>query len=50
MKDNNRKSSSEFKRVLLVSNRLPVRIERSKNEYKTRYSTGGLATGLASYG
>lgn len=49
MKNKNKKFASDFKRVLLVSNRLPVKIEKYNNEYKTTHSTGGLATGLASY-
>lgn len=35
-------------RLLLVSNRLPVTIEKRKGEYQFRQSVGGLATGLRS--
>ncbi|MCD6385005.1 bifunctional alpha,alpha-trehalose-phosphate synthase (UDP-forming)/trehalose-phosphatase [Candidatus Sumerlaeota bacterium] len=35
-------------RLLLVSNRLPVSIEKRKGEYQFRQSVGGLATGLRS--
>ena len=36
-------------RLLIVSNRLPITIERRKNALQFRHSAGGLATGLASF-
>ncbi|MCK4815798.1 trehalose-6-phosphate synthase, partial [bacterium] len=33
-------------RLLIVSNRLPVSVERRKNEIRFSSSVGGLATGL----
>ncbi len=38
-----------MQRILLVSNRLPVTIERRKGRFHYRPSVGGLATGLASF-
>ncbi|WP_339791654.1 bifunctional alpha,alpha-trehalose-phosphate synthase (UDP-forming)/trehalose-phosphatase [uncultured Imperialibacter sp.] len=35
-------------KTIIVSNRLPVKIKVEKNEFKTRPSEGGLATGLGS--
>lgn len=35
--------------LIIVSNRLPVRIEKSAGKLKVSPSSGGLATGLASY-
>ena len=35
-------------RIIIVSNRLPVKATRRKNEIAFSYSTGGLATGLSS--
>lgn len=35
-------------KTIIVSNRLPVRIERSESEYTFKPSEGGLATGLGS--
>ncbi len=37
-----------MKRILIVSNRLPVTIERRKGTFHYRQSTGGVATGLSS--
>ena len=36
-------------RLLVVSNRLPVSIERRKNSFNIKPSVGGLATGLGSF-
>ncbi|MHB1324036.1 MAG: bifunctional alpha,alpha-trehalose-phosphate synthase (UDP-forming)/trehalose-phosphatase [Coriobacteriia bacterium] len=36
-------------RLIIVSNRLPVSVERRAGEYTYRRSVGGLATGLGSY-
>jgi trehalose 6-phosphate synthase/phosphatase len=36
-------------RLLIVSNRLPVTVEKKKNSLQFTQSTGGLATGLASF-
>jgi trehalose 6-phosphate synthase/phosphatase len=36
-------------RLLIVSNRLPVTVEKRKNSLQFTKSTGGLATGLASF-
>ncbi|MGA1822344.1 MAG: bifunctional alpha,alpha-trehalose-phosphate synthase (UDP-forming)/trehalose-phosphatase [Thermoplasmatota archaeon] len=38
-----------MKRMILVSNRLPIVIEKKGNEYEYRPSIGGLATALASF-
>jgi len=38
-----------MKRLLLVSNRLPITIEKRKGEFNYHQSVGGLATGLASF-
>jgi trehalose 6-phosphate synthase/phosphatase len=35
--------------LIIVSNRLPVKIEKSDNNFKYNMSTGGLATGLKSF-
>ncbi len=37
-----------MKRIILVSNRLPVTIEKEGNSFKITPSSGGLATGLSS--
>src|SRR5690606_4426931 len=37
------------KRTIIISNRLPVRIEKHNNELHVIPSEGGLATGLGSY-
>ncbi len=36
-------------RLVLVSNRLPVTVEKRKNDFNLKHSIGGLATGLASF-
>lgn len=36
-------------RLLIVSNRLPVKLEKTENGLKSTVSAGGLATGLKSY-
>jgi trehalose 6-phosphate synthase/phosphatase len=36
-------------RLLIVSNRLPITIEKRKGNYNFRHSIGGLATGLGSF-
>ena len=36
-------------RLIIASNRLPVKIDRNKEEMKVTASAGGLATGLKSY-
>ena len=36
-------------RIVIVSNRLPVSIQKNKNKYDVLPSAGGLATGLKSY-
>jgi len=38
---------STARRVLIVSNRLPITVRRVKGELQVSTSTGGLATGLA---
>lgn len=38
-----------MRRLLIVSNRLPITIERRKSGLRLRHSTGGLATGLGSF-
>ena len=38
-----------MKRLLLVSNRLPITIEKKKGKFNYHPSVGGLATGLASF-
>ena len=38
-----------MQRIILVSNRLPVTVEKKKGELHFRNSTGGLATGLDSF-
>ncbi len=38
-----------MKRLLIVSNRLPVTVERRKGEFVFKGSVGGVATGLGSY-
>ncbi len=38
-----------MQRLLLVSNRLPVTVEKRKNEISYKQSVGGLATGLSSF-
>jgi trehalose 6-phosphate synthase/phosphatase len=37
------------KRIVIVSNRLPVTIEKKKGDFKYKQSVGGLATGLGSF-
>ncbi len=36
-------------RIVIVSNRLPISIQKNKNKYHISPSAGGLATGLKSY-
>ncbi len=43
-----RQASQNMRRVMIVSNRLPVSAERRKGEIAFRRSVGGVATGLAS--
>lgn len=38
-----------MRRLLIVSNRLPITIEKRKSGLSLRHSTGGLATGLGSF-
>ena len=38
-----------MQRLLIVSNRLPISIEKRKNDFLFRPSAGGLATGLGSF-
>lgn len=42
-------SDKSRQRLLLVSNRLPVTVEKRKGEFAFKKSVGGLATGLASF-
>jgi len=38
-----------MQRLIIVSNRLPVKVQKSKNQFGITPSAGGLATGLKSY-
>ena len=51
MADNSSKPGmkNRSRHLLLVSNRLPITIEKKKGQYIYRQSVGGLATGLASF-
>jgi len=38
-----------MQKLVIVSNRLPVTVERRRKELRFRFSTGGVATGLSSF-
>ena len=40
---------SDFKRLIIVSNRLPVTVSKVDGKIEYKRSLGGLATGLASF-
>lgn len=48
IKNRNNLSVNNMNRIIIVSNRLPVKATKRKNKIAFSYSTGGLATGLSS--
>jgi len=48
IKNRNNLSVNNMNRIIIVSNRLPVKATKRKNKIAFSYSTGGLATGLLS--
>ncbi len=44
-----KQKEGEMKRLLLVSNRLPVTVSKRKSKLNYKFSEGGLATGLKSF-
>ena len=49
MNDTINRTMNNAKKLIIVSNRLPVTVEKKKGEIHFRQSAGGLATGLGSF-
>jgi trehalose-6-phosphate synthase len=43
-----RENRFRMNRLIIISNRLPVTIERQENQFQFKKSVGGLATGMSS--